>query len=161
MAHPRRFVPALVICVIAAAILYAGWATLRAPADLSCSVCGRPVHLASRVDGVENGKTLTFCCAACALRKQDRESLRVTRVFDYESGTAFEPEAATAVVGSNVNLCMREHVLMDAHKEASELHFDRCAPSVLTFASRDAAERFRDTQGGVVERFTDLEATLK
>jgi len=104
---------------------------------------------------------LTFCCAACALRKPDREGLRITRVFDYESGTALEPDTATAVVGSNVNLCMREHVLMDAHKEASELHFDRCAPGVLTFASRDAAERFRNRQGGALHPFNELESTFK
>jgi hypothetical protein len=152
-----------VIGVIAGLLVYLGWQTLERPDHAVCSVCERVVHLASRVDGDANGDALTFCCAACALRaeKQQERPIRLTRVFDYESGTALAPEDATAVVGSNVNLCMRDHVLMDSHKETSELHFDRCSPSVLTFGSAAAAESFRAEHGGVTRTFADLEQSFQ
>lgn len=128
-----------------------------------CSECGRPVHLASRVDGESDGETLTFCCAACALRagKQQDRDIRLTQVFDYESGEALSPDQAFAVMGSDVNHCMRDHVLMDHHKEPSELQFDRCAPSILAFRNKRAAEAFQGRHGGAVTKFSDLEESMR
>ena len=163
MSGLRRIASVALILAIAGALIYVGWVTLDESAQLTCSVCGRPVHLASRVEGVAAGESLTFCCAACALRakEQDVPDLTTTRLFDYHTGQALSPGAATMVVGSDVNLCMREHVLMDAQKEASELHFDRCSPSVLAFASKQAAERFRDEHGGSVKTFSELTALFE
>lgn len=163
MRNISRFGPLALIFVIAGLLVYLGWQTFAEPAQAVCGMCGRAVHLASRVDGVADGDALTFCCAACALRaeKQGIRDLRVTRVFDYETGAALDPQEATTVVGSNVNLCMREHVLMDAHKETSELHFDRCAPSILAFKSEAAADKFRKEHGGVVKSFTALEESYR
>lgn len=162
MPNLRQLAPIALILLVGGALLYVGWSTLDRPDESVCSVCGRPVHLASRADGEVNGETLTFCCAACALRagKQQNQDIRLTRVFDYESGEALSPEQAFAVVGSDVNLCMRDHVLMDSHKETSELHFDRCAPSVLAFRSRTAAEAFQNRHGGVVTPFSELEESM-
>ena len=159
MPHFRRYTPLALIGLLAGALLYAGWQTLDHPGHTACSVCGRAVHLASRVDADAGGESLTFCCAACALRAEDQQArpIRLTQVFDYSSGEALEPEAATAVVGSNVNVCMREHALMDARKEAHDLHFDRCSPSVLAFKSREAAELFRTQNGGRVRPFSNLQ----
>jgi len=56
---------------------------------------------------------------------------------------------------------MREHVLMDDRKEASELHYDRCAPSALAFASREAAAKFQAEHGGVVKTFSDVETSFQ
>jgi hypothetical protein len=163
MANVRRYTPFALMFAIAGALLYLGWATLNPSSHTTCSVCARPVHLASRVDGVAGDDSLTFCCAACALRarEQDAPSLEVTRVFDYVSGQEIDPSQASVVVGSEINLCMREHILMDDRKEASELHYDRCVPSVLAFASQQAAYEFRAEHGGVVKSFTDLEGSFK
>ena len=163
MANVRRYAPVALIVVIAGALLYLGWTTLNPSSGATCSVCARPVHLAARVDGVAGDDSLTFCCAACALRsrEQDAPPLEVTRVFDYVSGQGLDPSQATVVVGSDINLCMREHVLMDDRKEASELHYDRCAPSVLAFASQQAADRFRTEHGGVAKSFADLKGSFK
>lgn len=163
MASVRRYTPFALILVIAGALLYLGWTTLNPSSGATCSVCGRPVHLAARVDGVAGGDSLTFCCAACALRSKEPNApeLRVTRVFDYTSGQQLDPEQATVVVGSDINVCMREHVLMDDRKEASELHYDRCAPSALAFASQEAAKKFQAEHGGVVKTFTDVENSFQ
>ena len=151
------------IFVVAGVLLYAGWTALDRDRGSACSVCGRPVHMASRVDGSTEGRILTFCCAACALRAegQGAQAIRLTRVFDYDSGEALDPAHAVAVVGSDVNLCMRDHVLMDSHKEASELHFDRCSPSVLAFENAEAAETFQKLHGGVVRPVTDLDSAVR
>jgi hypothetical protein len=131
---------------------------MSSEAEAACSVCGRPVHAESRVDGVVAGRPQTFCCAACALRarQQTGVNVMVSGFYDYESGESLTPEVAYVVVGSAINLCMREHVLMDAHKEASAMQFDRCSPSILAFGSQVAAERFRAEHGGVVQPFTEL-----
>ena len=158
MPHSRRWLPALILCALAAGIAYLGWTTYPRSAAQACSICERPVHLASRVDGEAEGETLTFCCAACALhaREGSAPDLNIKRAFDYNSGKALDPNTATAVVGSEINQCMRDHVLMDAHKEASELHFDRYSPSILSFADPQSAARFRSQHGGEVRPFVDL-----
>ncbi len=159
----RRYVPVILIASIAGGLLYLGWTTLDQPSEVACSACDRAVHLAARVDGVSDGESLTFCCAACALRAkgQDVPDLRVTRVFDYASGRPLDPQQAVTVIGSEINLCMREQVLMDAPKEASELRFDRCSPSVLAFSTEAAAERFRAEHGGVVKAFDEMEGSFQ
>lgn len=163
MPNLRRFAPLASVCILAGALLLVGWQTLDRPDHSACSVCGRAVHLASRVDGDTDGETLTFCCAACALRAetQQERSIRLTRVFDFESVQALLPEEATAVVGSNVNLCMRDHVLLDSRKETSELHFDRCSPSILAFGSEAAAQTFIAEHGGVTRPFTELQESFR
>ena len=163
MPNARKFASIALILLVGGALLYVGWNTLDRLAESVCSECGRPVHLASRADGeAADGARLTFCCAACALRaeKQQSRGIRLTRVFDYETGEALPPEQAFAVAGSNVNHCMRDHVLMDHHKETSDLQFDRCAPSVLAFPTQRAAEAFQSRHGGVVTPFPDLEESM-
>lgn len=159
----RQAAPLLLLLAAGGALLYVGWTTLDRPDGAACAVCGRAVHLASRVDASSGDEALTFCCAACALRAKEQQGreIEISRVFDYESGEALSPDQAVAVVGSDVNLCMREHVLMDSHKEASELHFDRCSPSVLAFSSPRAAEAFRAEHGGVVKPLSELEGSFE
>ena len=65
------------------------------------------------------------------------------------------------MTGSEVNVCMRGHsMLTGEHGEPGELHDDRCAPSILAFRDRAAAEGFQREQGGTVSRFADVEATF-
>ncbi|HUG82627.1 MAG TPA: hypothetical protein VML01_13240 [Bryobacterales bacterium] len=156
-------VEVLLLAVAGAGLLYVGWHTLSSEAETACSVCGRPVHIESRVDGVVDGRARTFCCATCALRAHEQSGADVTMsgVYDYDSGKALAPEAAYFVVGSRINLCMREHVLMGAHKEASTMEFDRCSPSVLAFGSQVAAARFRAENGGAVQPFTGLRSSFR
>lgn len=162
MPNLRRLTPVLVILFVAGALGYLGWTTFEDPSDVVCSACGRAVHSATRVEGVSGGEAVVFCCAACALRAESQlgGAVTITRVFDYESGNALAPENAVAVVGGDVNMCMREQVLLGAEGQAAELHFDRCYPSVLMFAGREAADQFRDQHGGRVVPFSELEDVI-
>ncbi len=158
MARSSTVVGILLLVIAGTGLLYVGWQTMSSAAEAVCSVCGRPVHTESRTDGVVDGQAQTFCCAACALRAQQQtgSDVMVSGLYDYDSGKTLAPGAAYVVVGSAINLCMREHFLMDAHKEASGMQFDRCSPSILAFSSQAAAERFRSEHGGVVQPFTEL-----
>lgn len=162
MVNRRRFTPVLVIALIAGALGYLGWTTLEDPSRVVCSACGRAVHAASRVEGVSGGKAVVFCCAACALRAETQlgATVTITRVYDYGSGKALAPEKAVAVVGGDLNMCMREQALLGAEGQAAELHFDRCYPSVLMFAGSEAAEQFRAQHGGRVVPFSQLEGAI-
>ncbi len=151
------------IFLIAGLLAYAGWRTFAAPAADVCSVCGRTIHPASRVEGVADGTQLKFCCAACALRAEGQQlhDLRVTRVFDFQTGKPMDPGSAFSVVGSDINVCMREHVLMGDHMEASDLTYDRCSPSILSFPTAAAAERFSAEHGGEVKPFADVARSFR
>lgn len=86
---------------------------------------GRPVHLASRAE---------------------------SETDDHDSGQALSPEQALAVVGSDVNHCMRDYVLMNLQTETDEWHFGRRSPSASRFApnSRTQARIFHCVSGGMV-----------
>lgn len=160
--NPRSILPFAVLLMLGAALVLAGWWALAPQEASACSVCGRPAHLAARVIGEADGQSLTFCCAACALRAESQQDrpIRVTQVSNYLTGEPLAPEQATAVVGSEINVCMRDHRPADPREGGHELHFDRCAPSVLAFPTQAAAEQFRSQYGGEVRPFTELEGTL-
>ena len=42
-------------------------------------------------------------------------------------------------------------------KQPMHVHFDRCSPSLLAFAKREAAEAFMREHGGRMVRFSELE----
>lgn len=162
MVNLRRLTPVLIILLIAGALGYLGWTTFEDPSRVVCSACGRAVHAATRVEGVSGGEAVVFCCAACALRAETQlgAAVTITRVFDYESGKALAPEGAVAVVGGDLNMCMREQVLLGAEGQAADLQFDRCDPSVLMFSGNEAAEHFRAQHGGRVVPFSELEEAI-
>jgi nitrous oxide reductase accessory protein NosL len=45
---------------------------------------------------------------------------------------------------------------MNADKRASDVHYDRCSPSILAFAQRSDAAQFAREHGGEVLRFSEL-----
>ncbi|MDA1313883.1 MAG: organomercurial lyase [Acidobacteria bacterium] len=163
MVRSSTLVGILLLAIVGTGLLYVGWHTMSSGAEATCSVCGRPVHAESRADGVVDGREQTFCCAACALRAREQTGadVKISSVRDYELGQALAPAAAYFVVGSQINLCMREHVHMDAHKEASTMEFDRCSPSVLAFGSQTAATRFRAENGGAVQTLAELQDSYR
>ena len=59
---------------------------------------------------------------------------------------------------SDLNLCARAHVILDEAKRPHAAHFDRCSPSILAFATKEAAAAFAASHGGNVEPFNALAA---
>ncbi len=150
------------LIAIGLALGYSGWQMVRSQAEQSCDVCGRPLHADSGVVGLVGDQTQTFCCAACALtaRKQTDQAIRIIELTDYESGQAIDPQDAHVVVGSRLNLCMRQQALLDQVKGVSPMEFDRCSPSTLAFVERTDAEKFVAQYGGTLMSFDELEAAF-
>jgi hypothetical protein len=132
----------------------------RASEARECAVCRRPVHARTKTIGEFEGKREIFCCPACALtaHRQSGRPVRVLRFTDFETGAPLDPRRAVLVSGSDQNLCMRAHVMVDQEKQAHGAHFDRCSPSILAFATGEAAGKFIAVHGGHVEYFETLSA---
>jgi hypothetical protein len=70
------------------------------------------------------------------------------------------PDTAYLVKGSDVNMCVASHEIIDADKRAADAHYDRCVPSLLAFAQRSEAADFAREHGGQVLAFKDAAAAF-
>lgn len=138
---------------------YGAWRVFASREPAACQVCLRPIHRGSKTVADVGGKREVFCCPACALTqgRQSGASIRVLSLTDFSSGEAIGPEQAWVVRGSDVSPCHAPEARFSPDKHPLERHFDRCEPSLLAFASEEAALAFGQQHGGVVLRFADLE----
>jgi hypothetical protein len=148
--------------LVVLALTYAGWTTLaRADAD-QCYACRRPIHAHAKTVALADGRSRLFCCPACALseHQQSGKPIEITQLTAFLTGTALSPDSAYVVKGSDVNMCERPKNLIDANKRSADLHYDRCAPSLIAFSQRDEAVRFTREHGGQVMPFGQAAAAL-
>ena len=140
---------------------YAGWNTWRSSEAQICQVCSRPVHSHTRTVGLVGGRKESFCCPACALTTHDQSgrAVKIVELTDYDTNSALDPSKAYMVRGSDVNTCAQQHGPVDADKQPTVVHFDRCSPSLLAFARKEAAASFAKQHGGEVLTFPDLAAS--
>jgi hypothetical protein len=120
-----------------------------------CALCRMIVpaetHTVARVDG----RPQTICDPRCALTHQAQTGrpVRLVLVTDFESRRALSPAEAHYVTGSDTAPDAqhddRSHMRTWPAGQAS-LAWHRCLPSVLAFASRDAAVRYATAHGGRV-----------
>lgn len=117
-----------------------------------CRACQRPVHEPTSTVGILDGKRVTFCCPACAISegKQLGQTVRVTAVTDFDTEEEIAPESAFLVKGSDVNPCSKHAPMPTSDKRPMQVAYDRCAPSLLAFSSRAAAETFAHDHGGAL-----------
>ena len=143
---------------VAIAVGYAGWKIYRDSPSEYCEFSARPVHTQTKAVALVNGEEKIFCCPACALtlRAQTGQSVKLLELTDYETGSSLAPEEAFVVRGSQINMCVTQHMLMDESKQAVPMDFDRCMPSLVAFARREAAEDFLRVQGGTLVSFQEL-----
>ena len=148
-----------VLVAITASLGYTWWRLGRFEPPV-CGVCTRPLHANSGVVGLVEAKRHRFCCPACALtaHRQIGKPVELLELTDYESGASLKPEGAYLVVNSGVNHCVRERMLLDRDKHPSPLHFDRCSPSMIAFARREAADEFARHNGGSIQLFQEVAA---
>jgi hypothetical protein len=151
----KRLLGVLVLLAAAIGLGYAAFTAYRHSQPEQCYACLRPIHAHSRTAAIVDGKPRTFCCPACALseHEQERKPILVTELTDYLTGAKLSPSNAFLVRGSDVNLCVRAHSMLHADKRAAQLHYDRCLPGLLAFASRDQAMQFAREHGGQVLPF--------
>jgi hypothetical protein len=149
----------VVLVALAGAIGYFGWRTYTTSEHPVCQVCERPLHDHSRTVAIVDGKTReSFCCPTCAATaaRQNGERLQFVELTDFVSGATLAPQEAILVRGSDVNPCLEEHALIHGDKQAAQMDFDRCSPSILAFADVNLAEEFIGKHGGTLVSIDDI-----
>ncbi len=149
--------------VIAVFVLcYAGWSFVSRPNADQCYACQRPIHAHSKTVALVNGRQRRFCCPACALSQHEQAGrpVLITQLTSFSTGKALSPDQAYIVRGSDVNMCERTQELIDADKRPADLRYDRCAPSLIAFATRDEALQFIREHGGEVAPFAEIAAAF-
>lgn len=127
------------------------WHWWTAPPAGYCPVCRRHEHLESLVRFRAEGEGVTeVCCLSCALAygRQTAKPVTILTVTDHDSGKPIDPDSATFVVGSDVSPCTHGMEELRREGETVPVHWDRCMPSILAFASQEAADAFRTQHGG-------------
>ena len=139
---------------------YVGW-RMRSSSEVAvCQACGRAVHANMRTVAFLGDKREVFCCPTCALSAgaQTHQPVRFEQLADYDTGHALRPADAFAVEGSDVIPCVRSHEMLNRDGQPVPMDFDRCSPSIITFAKRTAAESFASEHGGHVGVFLQIVA---
>lgn len=151
----QRWLAVLALVAVAIGLGYAAFNYYRHSQPEQCYACLRPIHAHSRTVAIVDGKPRTFCCPACALseHEQERKPIRITELTDYVTGARLSPSGAFLVKGSDINMCVRAHSMLDTDKRAAQLHYDRCLPGLLAFAREDQAMQFAREHGGQVLPF--------
>lgn len=154
----RRWLPVFVVAIAAAVFGYAGFKTYRGSQIDSCYACARPIHAGMRTAGIVNGRARAFCCPACALSEHEQEGMpvRILSLTSFLTGEKLTPGETFIVKGSDVNMCVRTHELMDSERGPAALCYDRCQPGMLAFKGRRQAQEFASRHGGQVLPFADI-----
>jgi hypothetical protein len=120
-----------------------------------CSVCKRPLHPAQTyVVVTKNGKKHPSCCPRCGLRFAIENKAKATKATDFSNGKRINPESAYYVEGSDVMECCGSSTMRADGGLLCEMHYDRCMPSLVTFAEKETAENFQRQHGGRILSFT-------
>lgn len=148
----------VLLVVFAAGIGVTGWQIYFTSGQQMCAVCHRHIHAETRTVAEANGERIVLCCPTCVrmVRKMRGVEMQVVQLTDHETREPLDSADAWLVVGSALNYCTREQTHVDEHKQAAMMGFDRCAPSIIAFAGRDAAEDFRNRHGGELHRFGEF-----
>jgi hypothetical protein len=157
MNRNQRIFGIVVVVALALGLGYAGFRAASPSAPL-CQVCGRVIHKDMRTVVVVGNRREVLCCPTCALSEgaQLHEAVRFEQLSDFDTGRPLRPDRAFAVEGSDVVPCMRKDAVRGQSGQAVPVEFDRCAPSIISFATRASAERFAALHGGRAGAFLDL-----
>ena len=147
-----------VLLAIVVGLGYAAWRMRSSPDVDVCQVCGRAIHADMRTVAVIGDKREVLCCPTCALSAgaQLHKPVRFERLSDYETGRPLLPANAFVVQGSDVVPCVQSPDILNPDQPPVPLAYDRCTPSIISFANRASAERFAYEHGGNVTTFREL-----
>ena len=126
--------------------------------DRFCFLCGRPLHAKTYCEiDLRDGQTHQVCCPRCGLHYQASQTEHsASRVADYYSEKLIRAEEAFFVENSSFNPCSSHDSKRDSSGTAYALSWDRCMPSLVAFASLEAATRFRQEKGGAIKSYQEL-----
>src|ERR1017187_6619374 len=158
MGRARQFAIFAIVAVVFLAAGYGGGGVYQRTQPEQSYACQRPIHAHSRTVATDKGGTRLFCCPACALSEQRQEgkTVRVRELTAFLSGAKLSPDDAYVVKGSDVNMCAQAHEMIDADKRPADVHYDRCAPSLLAFAKDREAIHFSPNQFVAVVQFLEV-----
>ena len=159
----RRVWFPVLLCILAVLALgYAEWKNFARADAGQCYACKRPVHAHSKTVAFVDGRSRLFCCPACALseHRQTGKPVRIAELTSFLTGKALSPDHAYIVRASDVNMCERTKEFAEAGKQSADLHYDRCAPSLIAFTQRSDALQFAREHGGEVMPFSQAAAAF-
>ena len=151
------------VCLLAVLVVgYAGWKTFAHADPDQCYACNRPIHAHSKTLAMADGRERLFCCPACALsqHQQTGKPISIKQLTAFATGKALLPDNAYVVRASDVNMCERTKEVVVGDKRAADLHYDRCAPSLIAFAGQADAVQFARDHGGEVMPFRQAAAAF-
>ncbi|MSR64483.1 MAG: hypothetical protein EXS18_01735 [Verrucomicrobiae bacterium] len=147
------------VTVLIAGVVLALLAVSCSRSPKVCAVCQRDEckGLAFRVT-LDTGRTVETCCPRCGLEylKNNKLTARQLQATDIASGSWIDAKKAVYVSGSDVSHCSTMEVKRDAQGCCFFKGYDRCQPSVIAFANRDAAAAFQKQHGGSIVDFQSL-----
>jgi hypothetical protein len=109
-----------------------GGAALAESSPNQCAMCGKPISERTVfIVQLESGEQKRACCAHCGLMIQNHaKGVLQSLTADYLRGHILSAGQAVYLIGSEMAVC--------------------CMPSVLTFGSRQDAEKFQKGFGGKI-----------
>jgi hypothetical protein len=98
------------------------------------------------------------CDPRCVLtyERQTGRQARFVESTDFDTRRPIDPARAWYVSGSDIAPDASAARMRPSPETTADLHWHRCLPSVLAFATREAAERFHRAHGGQVETLARL-----
>lgn len=157
----RTFLGVLAFVLLAGSVGFGAWRWVSSRDQQVCTACQRIIHANTRTIAGDSHGSRAFCCPACALaeRQLTGAGFSVTSLTDFETGRPLAPASATIVRASEVNPCLHAAVgSVNEDKRPLRVLYDRCAPSLIAFASHESADAFARQHGGTVVPFTALTA---
>jgi hypothetical protein len=124
-----------------------------------CDVCKR-AECAAMTFRIEyaNGESQQTCCPRCGARALDEAGGREVRrleAHDFATGRPIDARQAMYVDGSDMEHCSGDRDSPSPDSGRS-LHYDRCLPSLVAFATREDAAAFMQEHGGRLRGFDEL-----
>ena len=161
--NARGFALVGILLIVVGVAVFGWYKFVFYPAPVACGYCSRPLHANLTVTAEIAGRRAQVCCARCAISEanQERKSLRLITVRDYQSGRPLSPAIAWFVEGSRAVACDHDAMRMNDMKGTDMADYDRCSPGTFAFAERRAADAFIAINGGAVISFMQLMSEAK
>jgi len=116
-----------------------------------CAVCKRPLHQAQVFIVVsQQGREQRACCPRCGLRFAIESDACPHQATDFSTGKLIPAETAYYLEGSDIMECCSSTTLRSDSGMICEMHYDRCMPSLVTFARADDAHGYQQEHAGRV-----------
>jgi hypothetical protein len=127
-----------------------------------CEVCQRPLHKAVSFTLLSaKGRSLSTCCPRCGLRYVVDGKGSPFWATDFNDGKTIPAKQAFYLEGSQIMECCASPTLRGEQGIVCEMHFDRCQPSLVSFAKDQDAQRYQAEYGGRIIRYEDALASVQ